>query len=578
MSVISQNEDTSSSVNKSEDTYTIVVLQSLMALKSIKRDLLFDVSTPKKNTPLTNNFKNIIYGLFNLPNNIFYQELMKTYDLLAKSNNNSEAFMHDPFHFLKYLLEYLNNENITILEPSFFQLYPNAKKQYQYNMQFTFEYFKQYCSQTQISIISKNIHYSQIEQINCFNCNTYYDCSLKSVLEIDLDKYINSKKNSYPQIGDVNISLNECLFYYFNSNETIKCLNCNNYNANIYKKLINSSNALIIYLNRKVHKGEKDINIDFNINLSNYFNKNLVDRGYINYSLKSCIGFNAKENRYVTDYCFYKNENNLVWYRFSKDYKQIQTNEIINFKPILLFYETTDEKKIKFNNMNINMYGFQSFQNINQINPIYPMYPMYQINQNNEIPSQAPSNINSFSDSNQIEIIFKIVSEENPDKEEGLITMQKYKTEKISDIIQSFFIKLQKDESVIKKFIFNNEELSKTSNQTASEINLYDKCIIQAIKDQSFDDNSNNNNIENNNNNINSSNNNNIDNNNNNNFNNNNSDNNNDNDNNNNSDNNNINSNNNNNNSDNNNNNEINNDSNNSINEMSDNHEEDEEE
>jgi hypothetical protein len=496
MSAILQNEDTASSINKSEDTYTIVALQSLITLNSIKRDLLFNISTPKNNTPLTNNFKNIIYGLFNLQNNIFYQELLKTYDSLAKFNNNSEAFMHDPFHFLKYFLEYLNNENITILEPSYFQLYPQAKKNNQYDMKLTFDLFKEYCSKTQISIISKNIYYSQIEQISCFNCNTYYNCSLKPILEIDLDKCINSKKNSFSQIGNVNISLNECLFYYFNSTETIKCLNCNNYNANIYKKLINSSKALIIYLNRKVHKGEKDINIDFNINLSNYFNKALVKSGYINYSLKSCIGFNAKENRYVTDYCFYKNENNLVWYRFSKDYKQIQTNEIINFEPILLFYETTDKTKIEFNDMNINMYGFQPFQNINQYNPIYPMYQMYQmypIYQSNEIPSQAPSNINSFYDSDKIEIIFKIVSEENQDDEEGLITMQKNKTEKISDIIQSFFIKLQKDESAIKKFIFNNEELSKTSNQTASEINLTDKCIIKAIKDKSFDENNNNN-------------------------------------------------------------------------------------
>lgn len=127
MSIISQNEDTASSANKNEDTYTIVALQSLITLNSIKRDLLLDVSTPKKNTPLTDNFKNLIYGLFNLPNNIFYQELMKTYDSLAKSNNNSEAFMQDPFHFLKNFLEYLNNENIKIDDPSFFQSYPQKK-------------------------------------------------------------------------------------------------------------------------------------------------------------------------------------------------------------------------------------------------------------------------------------------------------------------------------------------------------------------------------------------------------------------------------------------------------------------
>ena len=71
--------------------------------------------------------------------------------------------------------------------------------------------------------------------------------------------------------------------------------------------------------------------------------------------------------------------------------------------------------------------------------------------------------------------------------------MQINKTDKFNDILEKLFIKLQKEETAIKKFIFDNNELSKTSTQTASELNFTDKCIIKAIKDKSFNDNTNNN-------------------------------------------------------------------------------------
>ena len=70
------------------------------------------------------------------------------------------------------------------------------------------------------------------------------------------------------------------------------------------------------------------------------------------------VSYNTKYNYWVIasknvslalrnkeDIEFYKNENNLVWYRFSKDYKQIQTNEIfmeiLNKDPMILYKKPT---------------------------------------------------------------------------------------------------------------------------------------------------------------------------------------------------------------------------------------------
>ena len=65
---------------------------------------------------------------------------------------------------------------------------------------------------------------------------------------------------------------------------------------------------------------------------------------YSKYILKSYISFKAgNENKYYVDYCVSRNGNNVTWYRFDKEYKQIQQNELFDSEPILLFYETTEK-------------------------------------------------------------------------------------------------------------------------------------------------------------------------------------------------------------------------------------------
>ena len=72
-----------------------------MSLKTIKTDILNDIPSQNMNTPLTDDFKTLFFGLFNTPDNKFFKDFMKTYN--SKANNNNEALLHNPYNFLKYL-------------------------------------------------------------------------------------------------------------------------------------------------------------------------------------------------------------------------------------------------------------------------------------------------------------------------------------------------------------------------------------------------------------------------------------------------------------------------------------------
>ena len=83
------------------ENYGNLVLQALMSLKTIKTDILNDIPSQNMNTPLTDDFKTLFFGLFNTPDNKFFKDFMKTYN--SKANNNNEALLHNPYNFLKYL-------------------------------------------------------------------------------------------------------------------------------------------------------------------------------------------------------------------------------------------------------------------------------------------------------------------------------------------------------------------------------------------------------------------------------------------------------------------------------------------
>jgi uncharacterized membrane-anchored protein YjiN (DUF445 family) len=111
----------------------------------------------------------------------------------------------------------------------------------------------------------------------------------------------------------------------------------------------------------------------------------------------------------------------------------------------------------------------------------------------NNIIDNSKNTVNDPNKDN-ITITCVLISEDNKEDELTKVLMQIKSDEKVKDIINRYISKLQRDESLIKKFLFNDNELSKTSEQTASEINLTNNSVIKGIKDASYDSNKNNNN------------------------------------------------------------------------------------
>ena len=168
----------------------------------------------------------------------------------------------------------------------------------------------------------------------------------------------------------------------------------------------------------------------------------------------------------------------------------------------------------RIGNININNQYIPMNNMMNQINKMNQMNQMNQmlINQqkimqaqmlnkslNNKVSSQNPESIKI--DSNNINIIFIIVSEDDPENEINRLVMQIKTEEKVNEIFIRYLSKIDKKEDAIKKYIYNGNEISKDSSQSAHEANFTHNCIIKAIKSETFDQNSNkiNNTLENNN-------------------------------------------------------------------------------
>ena len=604
----SQLED---SANKSEETYASTVLQSLCILNSISSD--FKSYEPKpsasNNTKLTDAFKAFLYGNFNSINNSLFQDLIKIYNEYAQ--NTSEALLHDPYHFLKHFIIFLNTENNYVKDVSFFQLYEQQKRNVCNSFDGSVSLFKEYCRNTQDSIISKNFYYSEITNIICNNCGSkVFNCSLNPLIEIDIQRYISQRQ---PELSQSSITLKDCLNYYINSNPST-CPNCQN-NASMFKLLINDSKTLIFHLNRNSHNGFNDINFDLELDVSNCFNRDKTkSKVYTKYDLRACLCYSGNYG-YFVDYNI-KGQNGNIWFRFNNQYKKITINELYVYEPIILIYESSENNKnylggnnsnhvnqngfnnnqqsvnmsqmnnsnqVRVNNNNMNaanqmnqmsqmnqmnaMNRMNAMNGMNQINAMNPMNRMNQMNAMNQMnqmiqmnpisqlntmnpmnmmnqmkamnqmnamnqmrntmnnPMSTLAQMTQFSQMNQqnnfqnnnlsrsckdanipsntqnnpppsvdINVIFKMVNENDLQNEQFKLVMQLKSDEKIKNIMDRLFMKLDKPADYIKKFLLNGVEIPKNSILTCSETNLIDDSVVLAVLSIPEDRNNNNNN------------------------------------------------------------------------------------
>ena len=110
---------------------------------------------------------------------------------------------------------------------------------------------------------------------------------------------------------------------------------------------------------------------------------------------------------------------------------------------------------------------------------------------NVKIPSNTQNNPPPSVD---INVIFKMVNENDLQNEQFKLAMQLKSDEKIKDIMAHLFMKLDKPDDYIKKFLLNGIEIPKNSILTASETNLIDDSEVIAVLSKPENRNNNNNN------------------------------------------------------------------------------------
>ena len=559
--------------NNQNSNYAKVVIQALNLLNQFKNKLYLEESSNSDiMKDLTNCFKFLFSQLFGGMNEEYFRKIMNLYDQHMISINRMNN--PEPYTFLYEMIKYLKEENQRQKIPPYkqneiLQKWLNERN----NFDLCFKSFKSNTKEYDHSSICSSLYFSQLETYMCNKCGQYYFIHLLPMIEIDLNKF--SKE------GAPKYNLQNYLNSYFGNQSISVCKICNTRVNAQYKILTNSPTLIIhIYRDNPILNNKTEINLDINLNISNYIhrienigcNEKFILRGYIGYEEQ--IG-------YFLDYNFKIDNSNFIWIRYNNDkYTQINNQYLNNSKPILIFYEATDDKtankkKSQPNNINIqpnissnqrvqntnqsmgnyninnpamnlnhinntmpvnnnnmcnNMYNnnmnqqmqnnlFNSMQNqFGQMNPMMQTNSMsqqqiFQMNQQiiqqqqmiqnmnlmkqknmqnqmNEILSQSKKvesannpNTNKVNENN-ISINVFLVSESNQNDESSKLVMQITKDEKMNEIYKRYLGKLIKNDNYIKKFIFNGNEISKTSTQTATELKFTNECKIKAIKNE----------------------------------------------------------------------------------------------
>ena len=282
----------------------------------------------------SNSFKFLFSAIFdNYTDNII--NLYNNY-----CNNNNKINTQEPYTFLYQILNILKEENQKETPPFNHQnnLYQKWLSE-RFDFEKCFNSFKDNIKKYERSCISDCLYFSQIETYNCAKCGNYYNFSLLPMVQIDL--------NNFSQEGALKYNLKEYINTNFSKQFNVMCKGCQS-QASAEYKIINISQILIIHIYRRdptsSHKTE--INLDIKLDITNCILHN--DKIFPNkeFRLKGYIGYDEK-NGYFFDYNYKSCKDNLKWIRYSENkYNYINLEFLNNCKPILLFYEAIDDKKI----------------------------------------------------------------------------------------------------------------------------------------------------------------------------------------------------------------------------------------
>ena len=362
--------------NQPNHNYMDVVLESLCALETSKDIFLKRNNTYVNLTFLTKEFVNLLYAVQNNPNIVNSTAITNAYFNMAKSKNDNQALFNNPYNFLSFFFEFLDEEynksyNIPKNIPvSAFQDINGAINNLDY-----------YLHNTQTSIISQNYFFYVILNYRCNYCrNIRYEWIKEKTIDLDINVFKGMVRRP--------ISLSEC-FQYYASGKYTNCRNCGQMNQAVQsRQFYSTGKALIIKLikNAQINgQNDNDFIIDFNLDISRFKAPSKMSNYNNFYTLKSRIGF-AGQFGYFVD-CLIKRDNLPgTWYRYCNGQnREMGIQEIQQYEPLILIYEIGSN--MAPNNMNnsypVSNMGYNNMNNNMMMNNRPPYNQNNNMNYNN---------------------------------------------------------------------------------------------------------------------------------------------------------------------------------------------------
>ena len=276
------------------------------------------------------------------------------------------------------------------------------------------------------------------------------------------------------------LSLTDCLEISLWPKQ-IKCRFCNNFCGNEAKKMYSASNVLIIAFKRSCHSYNyrNDVKFYQEMDISKYIiNQNSENKIFKLKAVVACYD----NNKYLVDVlingCFYR----IVDWKSGLDVKALNVNQIFEYEPILLFYETDYQGKL-----------YEKMKKLREIQTFINMAQFINMMQQNFAFSNSQSpNMGNDNDSNKIgfNLKFLVIPQNwNHDENDSFpINPQVTPDSTIKYAIERFYTKLIKKKEAIIKFTYNNDiELDPNSEQKLSDLNINKDTIIYALKSPDFD-------------------------------------------------------------------------------------------
>ena len=469
-----------------ESSYANSALQAFIQLECFQEWIKYLNNT----NYINNTFFNItitkdIYMLFCCLANGSYLDSSKViFDYNLKSQELwKKEISKDPYHFVHCLLQILHSENNIMPNPNFnLNLYNQSLINCAPFDNQVLQLFNNYLNQTCNSFISNNFYNIKKFLVNCNNCPVVmYSYDVFPIITFNYENLILKRNQFYPLKTMKKLSLTDC-FEISQYPKNIQCRFCGTFYGKESKSLFAASNVLIISIKRYNHNYNfrNDVKFYLDLDISNFIvNKNSENKKFKLKAVVSCYNYNQYLADVYINGCFYR----IVDWKQGLDVKPINVNKLMEYEPVLLFYEIDYQGKLY-----AKMQNLQKIQSVINMAQFFDMMMKNFMFSNSQSPLVQNTIVNAFNYGFNLKFLVIPQNWNKDEKEAFPISPQVTKDSTVKYSIDKFYSKLIKKREAIIKFTYNNNiELDPNTEQKLCDLNIDENSIIYAIKSPNFD-------------------------------------------------------------------------------------------